>query len=163
MKETVKYKRSFPKRVIKLTAMPSNILILNIRCICRVVERSSLWYKFLVLVTATFSILYTDISQKKLQLKQSPNWRMIDWGTGQKKSQNESCPFANLHCSCNLFTVNEYTNSSLMLILTFWNIIGLLPCHSQVSFVDFSPRIIDIFILKGNQEIILSTSLLLDR
>lgn len=68
MKETAKYKNRFVERIVKLIAMTFNILILNTRCIYRVIKNSSVWRNILVLVTAAlfslFSIIYTDISQK---------------------------------------------------------------------------------------------------
>lgn len=65
MKETAKYKTRFLERVVRLLAMSFNILILNIQCIYRVIEKSSVWYNILVLVTTAFFISYTDTSQKK--------------------------------------------------------------------------------------------------
>lgn len=115
----------------------------------------------MVLVTTAFFYLIDWHITKNLQLKLISKLKN-DWL--RHRTQNLKMKAALLLTLRSfLFTVNEYSNSPLMLILTFQNIIGLLPCHSQVSFVDFSPRIIDIFILRGNQEIILFTSLLLDR
>ena len=109
---------------------------------------------------SSYMLIYHKKVATKTDLKIEEEW-LIE--TQDTKISKWKLPFANLHCGGNLFTINEYTSSPFMLILTFWNTIGLLPCHSQVSFVDFPPRIIDIFILQGNQEIILSSFLLLDR
>lgn len=100
------------------------------------VEKPSVWCNILVLITATFFIFYTDTAQKVT----TKTYLKIEWliETQDTKFQHGSCPFANLHCSGNLFTFNEYTNCPFMLILTFQNITGLLPCHLQVSFADFS-------------------------
>lgn len=64
MKETTKYKNRFLERVVKLIATPFNILILNIQCIYRIMQKSSVWYNILVPVKAAFFIFYIDLSQK---------------------------------------------------------------------------------------------------